>query len=112
MRRIVPARAGGRCEICRAGQIEMAHRIDRSDGGPWSPGNILALCRTCHAWTHQHATWAGDGGWRLASTSDYLDEPAFVFTDIGMRWVLLNDTGEYIAHDMVPVLPPGVTYAQ
>ena len=48
-RMIVAERAGMRCEVCcRAGAVEMAHRIARSQMGEWRASNILALCHSCH----------------------------------------------------------------
>jgi len=110
--RIVKARANDRCELCRATPVDMAHRVDASDGGPWAPANLIALCRRCHDWCHHWPLMAGDAGWRLKSTADYLAEPVFLMTEIGFRWVRLNDEGEYLNHDIVPVLPPWVPYAQ
>jgi hypothetical protein len=115
-RKITAARANGRCELCRAQPIEMSHRIARSARGPWAPGNLIALCNGHHAWLHHEPILAGPmphgGGWRLPGTAIYLDEPVFLWTEIGFRWVRLNDTGEYLNHDIVPVLPPGTPYAQ
>jgi hypothetical protein len=113
---LVKARANDACELCRERPVDMAHRVDASDGGPWSPSNLIALCRRCHDWTHAQPVLAGSrghgGGWRLPSTADPREVPAFLWTEIGWRWVLLNDAGEYVNHDIVPVLPPWVPYAQ
>lgn len=115
-RHVVKNRANGRCELCRATPVDMSHRVDASDGGPWAPGNLIALCRPHHVWMHHNPILAGctgaGGGWRLESTADYLARPTFLMTEVGFRWVLLNDAGEYVNHDIVPVLPPGVPYAQ
>ncbi len=83
------------CECCgqRAGS-ERHHRKNRSQGGKWTPANILLLCNICHKWITEHPTSArgfglGSLGWR--------DDPAAVpvklwYTDSA---VCLDDTGGY-----------------
>ena len=53
--RQVFARAGNRCECCgRSGcQLDAHHRRAVSDGGDHSPGNLLVLCKVCHALLHE-----------------------------------------------------------
>jgi hypothetical protein len=47
-RQAVGNRSGGRCEYCGAIAMDMHHRLARSQGGLWSPANILHLCRADH----------------------------------------------------------------
>lgn len=58
-RAAVTGRSGGICEWCRQDQAtDMHHRINRSQGGWWSPANIVHLCRFDHATVTNIPTWA------------------------------------------------------
>lgn len=61
-RNAVPNRSNGYCEFCGERAAEMHHRIARSQGGSWSPANILHLCSPCHRYYTEHpkvAYWLG-----------------------------------------------------
>lgn len=47
-RAAVPNRSGGYCEYCHGRGTEMHHRVARSQGGRWTPANILHLCHQDH----------------------------------------------------------------
>lgn len=75
-RPIVYARAGlgdpqmARCEKCgSAGPLSMDHLKNRSQGGDWSPSNIVVLCGDgttgCHGWKTHNPTEARAQGWKL-----------------------------------------------
>lgn len=92
VRRLVYARAGGRCEVgatmeCqgRRGLFDpitgrsLHHRRPRRMGGTRAvdihdPSNLLAVCgngtRGCHGWIESHRRAASEQGWLLASGAD------------------------------------------
>ena len=102
---IVKVRSGGSCEICGAKAENVAHRVAKSQGGPWDPANALHLCGQgnlsgCHGWTHQHSGEDDGqaGGWILRSHHDYAAEPAYILhrDETGVArfgWVLLRSDG-------------------
>jgi hypothetical protein len=57
-RQAVPNRSGGRCEMCGKPATNMHHRKNRSQGGRWSPANVLHLCGSgttgCHGYFTNH----------------------------------------------------------
>jgi hypothetical protein len=57
-RAAVTTRSGGRCELCRAPGAQMHHRKNRSQGGRWSPANIMHLCVPCHRYFTEHPSVA------------------------------------------------------
>lgn len=62
-RQHVIERCDGICEWCREHVAsEIHHRKRRSQGGPDTPANLAALCKTCHDHAHAHPTWAMDVG--------------------------------------------------
>ncbi len=54
LRAIVFARERHVCQGCGATglPLELHHRIPEAEGGPNTPSNLLALCRTCHDRAH------------------------------------------------------------
>lgn len=90
-RELVAARSGGSCEGCgRPGPIDWSHRVARSQGGPWSASNGLALCRPDHEWAHANPVEARSVGWMLRRHEDPATAPALLH---GVGWVLLGDDG-------------------
>jgi hypothetical protein len=68
-------RCCGRCEGC--GTVwhgQAAHRKRVSQGGTWSPVNLLALCGSgitgCHGLAHHHPLWAQGLGWEVLPEED------------------------------------------
>ncbi|BCP41391.1 hypothetical protein MINTMi27_14840 [Mycobacterium intracellulare] len=58
-RETVKNRAEGMCErCCRSTSLTLHHRKKRSQGGAWTPTNILALCghgtSGCHGWVEHN----------------------------------------------------------
>jgi hypothetical protein len=54
-------RAGGRCDMCGLPLPEIwecHHRRLKSQGGKNELPNLLALDYRCHAYAHEHRTWA------------------------------------------------------
>lgn len=95
-RLIIAERSGGVCEICgKAPFTDAAHRSPRSQGGLWSPSNLLAACRPCHAGNHSHPTRAVENGWHLAMGSIPLEEPTTLCIEGVFRKVLLDDVGGF-----------------
>ena len=50
LRGVILKRDGFRCRLCHhAGRMEVDHVKPIADGGEWfDPGNLRAICRTCH----------------------------------------------------------------
>src|SRR5690625_4137069 len=89
-RRIAGLRAKGMCEKCaQPGQLDAAHRVARSRGGPWTPANILMLCRACHQHNHQHPEQAYAGGWHLRTNANPTREPVLLFKQAQLIWALI-----------------------
>lgn len=61
-RSAVKARSGGLCEWCGKEATDMHHRVNKSQGGWWSPANIAHLCRADHQLVTAHPKWAKDVG--------------------------------------------------
>lgn len=100
-RRVVRARVlDGLCEGCAQWPAaDYAHRIARSQGGPWCPSNALALCSdlttppgvvACHPWSHSRPDEARGLGWMLRRSDDPSAVPAFL---VGRGPVLLGVDG-------------------
>lgn len=100
-RRLVNARAGGRCERCGApGPLTYAHRIKRSQGGTWAPSNALRLCGSgttgCHGWSEANPLAAQDAGIALPSHADPRNVPALIHpAPLWRAWWALDDAGNY-----------------
>lgn len=69
---LIDKRDQGLCQGCgRGGQLERHHRRLKGMGGSKARShtqcccNGLSLCRTCHAWAHEHPAMArsGEYGW-------------------------------------------------
>jgi hypothetical protein len=93
-RRIVAARSGGMCEICGVKRAEsMHHRKNRSQGGPWSPSNIVHLdgdgTTGCHGIVTNTRPEYYSAGWCVKGWQVPAEVP--VLTHFG--WVLLDDHG-------------------
>lgn len=97
-RAIVKARSGGMCERCGLRAAEtMHHRRFRSQGGPWTPSNILHLdgdgTRGCHGvltnTNGQRAEFEA-AGWIVPSYADWREVPVLRF---GEFVILLDDGG-------------------
>jgi hypothetical protein len=94
-RKVVKARSNGLCEVCgRAEGTNMHHRKGRSQGGPWTPENILHLCGSgttgCHGAITVNPALAKSRGWSLLSTQVPAEMPAVL---AGRGWVFLLEDG-------------------
>jgi hypothetical protein len=101
-RAIVRQRADSLCEACGAPGLEWSHRVDRSDGGTWSPTNGLWACSPCHQWWHSNPLQAYQGGWRLRSGTDPAVTVVWLRTRYGQGWWLLDEEGSYVMPDARP----------
>lgn len=87
-RQIVAERAQGLCEKCGQQRgSEMHHRKNRSQGGRWTPSNIIHLCNACHVFVTQNPLLGQEGGWCIKRNED----PELAPVVIGGRWVRLCD---------------------
>lgn len=95
-RQIVDDRSDGFCEKCGTpGATDKAHRVARGVGGPWSPANILDLCRACHAYHHKHPKDAYRGGWHLQAGSDPTTCPVWFHHEGTIGYAYLNNDGTH-----------------
>lgn len=60
------------CEIkargCGKWGREIHHKAGRIGPALVDPENFAACCRPCHAYTHEHGTWARANGWIVRHT--------------------------------------------
>lgn len=68
---------------------EVHHRKRRTQGGTWSPANLLHLCRIDHSWITGNPTGARPGGWAIWRA----DDPGEVPVLRRGSWVVLGDDG-------------------
>lgn len=63
-KRIVAARAGGRCEVpnCLGRHEHTHHKAGRTGEGAHHPDRLLACCLPCHEFIHAHPAWAREQG--------------------------------------------------
>lgn len=97
-RKVVKARAEGRCEGCgKHGPTDYSHRVGEGVGGPWAPSNAMALCRyPCHNDLHRYPLEARTKGWYLRSHENFRTIP------VRHAWlgrVLLLDDGTTIRYE-------------
>lgn len=87
-RKVLAERAAMLCERCgQQRAAEMHHRKNRSQGGAWTPANILHLCSPCHVFVTQNPVSGRDGGWCLKS----FDDPEQVAVLVRDQLMLLRD---------------------
>ena len=103
-RAIVRERAAGTCEayvpeVCLGQAHTMHHRRKRSQGGLWTPSNILALCGNgtegCHGWVEANPKLSRAAGlWLFAGDGEPNSRKAWLRTyNLDKAWVLLDDEG-------------------
>lgn len=98
-RSIVRERSGGLCEICSTPGVQMHHRRNRSQGGSWTPQNIMHLCVGCHGRVTLHPSWATENGYTIQGRLDG-DAPETVPVLIRGERCILEDDGSVV------VIPP------
>jgi hypothetical protein len=92
-RRLVAARSGGVCEGCgRVPATDYAHRIARSQGGPWDAANAVHLCHEEHMWAHAEPEAARRFGWSVRRGHDYRTTRVWTAAH---GWILLASDGTY-----------------
>lgn len=88
-------RSGGLCEVCLIQRATNAsHRKARSQGGLWSPANVVDACGSgttgCHGWIEHNPEAARRLGLRLRRDED----PLVVPVDLArLGRVVLDDDG-------------------
>lgn len=83
------------CEFCGRRRLEeMHHRKYRSQGGEWSPSNIIGLCWQCHKKATVTPSWAYALGLSVVASGDAADTPVCVWYN--EKPVLLDDSGGYV----------------
>jgi len=97
-RKIVSARSGGVCECCgQEPATEKDHRENRSQGGEWSPPNIVDLGTLCHRWKTVNPKAATPGGWHVVPSVAYPPERVPIMHHLYGR-VYLDEVGGYATH--------------
>jgi hypothetical protein len=92
-RLIVYARSQGRCEACTRPASEWHHRVNRSQGGTWSPANGLHLCNWCHGWITVNPLHAQRLGLTVPRGVEPDTRPAYLHPTMWSRgwWYLFPD---------------------
>jgi 5-methylcytosine-specific restriction endonuclease McrA len=86
-------RAGWLCEGCgRKRYLTPHHRKLLSQGGMDAAENLLALCKRCHDWAHEHVAESVRNGRIVPSWADPAERPVLLHDG---RKVLLTPTGGY-----------------
>jgi hypothetical protein len=114
-RAVILGRTGTACEGCRSqAWTDKAHRVARSAGGRWVPGNVLGLCGACHMWAHAHPGFAGVAGWVVPGWIDPVTVAVYLSSAMltpGWYWLDVDGAPHgYGADDVpsvaAPALPP------
>jgi hypothetical protein len=95
------ARTGRVDEVTGGRATEASHRLARSQGGTWSPSNLLDLSNATHAWLHANPRLAVAGGWHLRSGADPEQCPVWLSLP-WPGWWLIQDGGDGGPHVLVP----------
>jgi len=78
-RALVYERSNRACEMCdRARATEAHHRKNRSQGGLWSPENLLHLCPACHRHIGMNPAAAREQGWAVGRNFDPAEVPVWI----------------------------------
>jgi hypothetical protein len=101
-RMIVSERNVNTCEGCGRRGESFAHRVRRSQGGPWTPSNGLRLCGSgttgCHGRSGHEPVLAKALGWELRpdQAADLELEPTLIRpVMLWLAWWRLDDQGGY-----------------
>jgi hypothetical protein len=104
---VAGARSGGVCEVqipgvCLGAAESFHHRLNKGQGGSWSPENLLHTCgdgtRGCHGWITGERIRSRPRGWMVKRNEqvELAEVPVWRRDD---AWVLLTADGR-----LVPVL--------
>lgn len=95
----VTNRADTLCERChRTTGVDHHHRRNRSQGGKWTPANIVLLCRPCHHLVTVDVPLARAEGFNVRSFEDERVVPVLRWGS----WVVLDDAGGMKPVDLIP----------
>lgn len=90
-RQIVKERSEGRCEVCwTAPGTDMHHRKNRSQGGTWTPENLMHLCHVHHMHITVNPRTSREQGWTVPSYADPARTPVWI---AGRGWSHLRSDG-------------------
>lgn len=90
-RKVTKARSEGRCEIHgNHPATDMHHRQNRSQGGQWSPENLLHLCHAVHMAITTSPQQAMEQGWTVRSGRNPGHVPCWL---AGRGWAFLSADG-------------------
>jgi hypothetical protein len=96
-RELLAERSGGVCEMCaRARATDMHHRKNRSQGGTWTPTNLLHLCHEHHMHVTVNPAVAYEQGWSVRSFADPARTPVWLAR---RGWSFLTDDGGIIEEE-------------
>jgi hypothetical protein len=68
----------------------MHHRLNRSQGGLWTPANILHICRQAHTAIGSDPKYAAGQGWSIRNRRNPADVPLWL---AGRGFCFLHDNG-------------------
>lgn len=78
-RALLYARSNRACEMCdRARATEAHHRKNRSQGGMWSPENLLHLCGSCHRHVGMNPAASREQGWAVGRNFNPAEVPVWI----------------------------------
>lgn len=98
-RKIVRERADGRCEVCSSARgTDMHHRRNRSQGGRWTPENLMLLCHSHHMWITVNPKQSREQGWSVPSWADPATTLVWIY---GREYVHLTTGGDYTTKEVV-----------
>jgi hypothetical protein len=88
------------CECCgRQRASERHHRQNRSQGGRWTPANILYICMWCHHAITTNPKWARSQGYTVLRGEVCDEIPVRLWHHL--EPLLLDDAGTYQVIDKV-----------
>jgi hypothetical protein len=101
-RQIVQGRAFGRCERCLTATLcgDLHHRRPKGLGGSKAAdrhdvGNLVYVCRSCHAWCHGNPTDAAETGF-IVPRSSGTHFTAVPITNLVGQTRFLDNEGQYL----------------
>jgi HNH endonuclease len=90
-RALLYERSNRACEMCdRAPATEAHHRKNRSQGGRWSPENLIHVCHSCHVHVTTNPAAAREQGWAVGRNFTPAEVPVWI---AGRGRVLLDASG-------------------
>lgn len=108
--KVVKERSKGICECCgNSLGTNMHHRKNRSQGGLWSPDNLLHLCGSgtagCHGYITEHPAESYAHGWSVKSGNGMVPEKIPVKLCNGWHLLYVGGGTEWLKeHDAATIL--------